>query len=134
MGRESSEILWLESDDDWFGEVGLDCEGGWLSSVVTSMAELFTHKTITVVSIEWRLCDMLISSNIARPWEIRPAHSSDCCMYIARFDRIEVSPVIEKIPFYCSNDVRFAAFGVELGELPPRIADENASKAFLDVL
>src|SRR5258708_3869464 len=134
MCRESSEVLWLESNDDWLGEGGLDGEGWGLASVVRAVSELFAHETVRVMSIEWSFRDSLISLEVTGPPKVRPTHSGNCCMHVSRLNCLEISPVIEQVPFYCSDDVAFSALGVELGKLPPRIANENTSKTFLHVL
>src|SRR5882762_212226 len=134
MGRKCFEVFALKPDDDWLGEGGWDGEGWGLASIVTSVSEFLTHETVRVMSIEWSLSDLFVHFKLACPREFGPTHSSNCCMHVPRFDSIEISPVIEQIPFYCSDDVAFSRLGVELGKLPARIADENTSKTFLHVL
>src|SRR5882724_6833895 len=134
MTRESVEVFRLEFDDDWLGEVGLEGEGCRLASVVASVSKLFTHKSICIMPVVYLFGDLFISAEISGPSEIRPADTSHCCMHVSRFNSIEVSPVIEKVPFYCSYYVRLPCLGVELGELPSPIGDEYASKTFLHVL
>src|SRR5882762_9959053 len=134
MGRKCSEVLWLESNDDWLWEGCLNRKGWGLASIVRSVSEFLTHETVRVMSIEWSLSDLFVHLKLACPREFGPTHSSNCRMNVSRFHGIEISPVIEQVPFYCSDDVAFSALGVELGKLPPRIADENTSKTFLHVL
>src|SRR5882724_747672 len=134
MTRESVEVFRLEFDDDWLGEVGLEGEGCWLASVVGAMTELFAHETVRVMTVVGSFSDCFISLKIACPTQSWPTDSSHCRVDISRFNSIEVSPVIEKVSFYCSYYVRLPCLGVELGELPSPIGDEYASKTFLHVL
>jgi len=64
MSRKSSKILGLESNDDGFGEVGLEGEGLWLSTVIRTVSELLTHETIRVVSVIRTFGDTLISIEV----------------------------------------------------------------------
>jgi len=67
MPRKCAEVFGLELYDDGLGEVGLLGEGWGLAGVVRAMAELFTHETVAVMSIEWLLGDMLIPLKISCP-------------------------------------------------------------------
>jgi len=134
VSRKGGEVLWLESSDHPLREFGLLGEGVGLASVVASVSELLTHESVIVMTVVWPFRDNFISLEVSSPSKIRPAKPCNRCMNVSRFDSVEVFPVIEKVPFYCSDDVALTALRVELGELAPSISDEYASKTFLHVL
>jgi len=134
MSRESCEILWLESCHNPLWELGLLSEGVGLSSVVRSMSEFLTHESVIVMTVVWPFRDNFISLEVSSPSKIRPAKPCNRCMNVSRFDSVEVSPVIEQIPFYGSDDITLTALCVKLGEFTSSIGDEYASKTFLHVL
>ncbi len=109
--RKSTEVFGLELRDHPLREFGLLGEGVWLSTVIRTMSELFTHEAVIVMSVEGLFSDCSVRSKIIRPTKLRPAHSSNSCMHVSRLNSIEVSPVIEKVPFYCSDDVGFTSSG-----------------------
>src|SRR5229473_406731 len=134
MSRKGGEIFWLESSDHPLWELGLLSEGVGLASVVASVSELFAHESVIVMTVVWPFRDNFISLEVSSPSKIRPAKPCNRCMNVSRFDSVEVFPVIEKVPFYCSDDVGFTRFCIELGEFTSTISDEYASKTFLHVL
>jgi hypothetical protein len=68
MGWEYGEVFWLELFNEVEIEFGLGSEGRRFTSIITPVSEFFTHKTVRVMSVEGRLCNVLILAEISGPW------------------------------------------------------------------
>ena len=134
MSGEGSEVLGLEGFDDAEGKLGLCRESCRFTSVVTSVPKFFAHEAVSVMSVVRLLGDIFISLEDTCPREVRPANSSNCCMYVARFNGVEVESVIEKVPFDCADAIALSGLRVELGELHSRIGDEDRTERLFDIL
>ena len=134
MRREGPEVLRLEVDDYVDGELGLDGDGVGSAEVVGSVSNLFTHETVSVMSKEGPLREMLIVAKLSGPSQPRPYKSSNCCMHVSRFDSIEEGRISEEVPLDGADAVGLAGLGVELGKLVAGVGHEYASERFLHVL
>ena len=77
---------------------------------------------------------MLILRNVTGPVELRPTDSSNSGMRISRLASIDISWVIEQVPFLSANTETFAGLGVEFGELHPGVGDEDRPKTLFNIL
>src|ERR1051326_502314 len=76
-----------------------------------------------------------VGTNIACPTKlISPCKPTDTGMQISTFAGIEVSSIMEKVPFYCADESAFGLFEVNISELKSRISDKWSSKSFFNVL
>ena len=67
VGGEGGEVFRLELTDKIEFYFGLLCKCLRLSSVIRTMAQLFAHESISVVSIVWGFGDGFVSFKIASP-------------------------------------------------------------------
>src|SRR6266403_1364786 len=103
MGRKCFEIFGLEVLYNIEGEFGLSSEGIGLASIIASMSEFLTHKSICIMAVVGSFCEKLISFKVPSPFKAWPTYSSNRCMRVPRFACVEVGWVIEKVPFYCTD-------------------------------
>ena len=88
VGWEGLEIFGLELTDEVEFYFRLFCECIWLSSVIRTMTQLFTHESIGIVSVVRGLGDSLIRFKIASPRKIWPHNTSNSGMRVTRFASI----------------------------------------------
>ena len=89
------EIPRLELTDDVDRELGLLGESLRFTTIVASMPQLFTHKSVRVMSIVRGFSNLFIFFNVSSPWQGGPTYSSDSRMGITGFTDIEIPPVVE---------------------------------------
>ena len=87
-----------------------------------------------MLSVEWLLSDLLISTQIASPRQSRPSQLADRGVKVTALAGVEVSGVIEKVPFYGADESGLGLFEVDVGELEAGISNKTPAQAVLNVL